>query len=104
MLVFSQVTAQLKLNKTIEDRKSGCGYTCAPRGVDRERCVMVVKTGCVIDGKICMSQRKIMKTVIAPEKKKHVFHYENIAYLDRLIDESQSYDNRTEDKTFDLLV
>ena len=34
MLVFSQVT----------DRKSGFGYTCAPRGVDRERCVMVVKT------------------------------------------------------------
>ena len=48
--------------------KSGCGYTCAARGVERERCVMVVKTGCVMDGKICMSQRKIMKTVIAPEK------------------------------------
>ena len=28
---------------------------------------MVVKTGCAIDGKICMSQRKIMKTVIASE-------------------------------------
>ena len=38
------------------------------------------------------------------KKKKHVFYYENIAYLNRLIDESQSYDNRTEDKTFDLLV
>ena len=31
---------------------------------------MVVKAGCVTDGKICMSQRKVMKTVIAPEKKK----------------------------------
>ena len=52
-----------------------------------------------------MSQRKIMKTVIAPEKK-HVFHHENIAYLGRFIDKSQSYDNRTENKTlnFDLLV
>ena len=29
---------------------------------------MVVKTGRVIDGKICMSQRMIMKTVIVPEK------------------------------------
>ena len=36
--------------------------------------------------------------------KKHVFHHENITYLNRLIDESQSYDNRTEDKTFDLFV
>ena len=35
---------------------------------------MVLKTGCVIDGKMCMSQRKIMKTVIALEKKTHVFH------------------------------
>ena len=41
---------------------------CAARGVDRECCAMVGKTGCVIDGNICMSQRKIMKTVIAPEK------------------------------------
>ena len=40
---------------------------------------MVVKTGCVIDGKVCMSQRKIMKTVIAV--KKNTFHHENIAYL-----------------------
>ena len=30
---------------------------------------MVVKTGCVIDEKICVSQRKIMKTVIALGKK-----------------------------------
>ena len=43
-------------------------------------CVMVLKTGCVVVGKICLSQRKIMKTLIALEKK-HVFHYENIAYL-----------------------
>ena len=28
---------------------------------------MVVKTGCVINGKICMSKRKIMKTVITVE-------------------------------------
>ena len=34
----------------------------------RARSVMVVKTGCVTEGKICMSQRKIMKTVIAPEE------------------------------------
>jgi len=33
-----------------------------------------LKIGCTIDG--CMSQRKIMKTVIALEKK-HVFHHEN---------------------------
>ena len=75
---------------------------CAAKGVDRQCFVMVAKTGCVTDGNICTSQRKIMKTVIAPEK--HVFHHENIAYLNRLIDESQSYDNSTEDKTFDLLV
>ena len=31
-------------------------------------CVGVLKTGCVVDGKICMSQRKIMKTLIALEK------------------------------------
>ena len=39
-------------------------------------------------------------------RKKHVFHHENIAYLGGFIDKSQSYDNRTEDKTlnFDLLV
>ena len=45
---------------------------------------MIVKTGCVIDEKICMSQRKMVKTVIALGKKKHVFHHENIAYLNRL--------------------
>ena len=50
------------------------------KDVDHERCVAVIKTGCVIDGKIDMSQRKIMKTVIALEKKKLVFHHENIAY------------------------
>ena len=44
-----------------------------------------------------------MKTVIAP-KKKHVFYQDNIAYLNRLIDENQSYDNRTEEKSFDLLA
>ena len=30
--------------------------------------------------------------------KKHVFRHENSAYLNRLIDESQSYDDRTEVK------
>jgi len=35
-------------------------------------------------------------------RKKHVFCRENIAYLNRLIDKTQNYDNRTEDKTFDL--
>ena len=40
---------------------------------------MVSKTGCAIDGEVCVSQRQIMKTVGAPVKK-HVFHYENIAY------------------------
>ena len=30
---------------------------------------MVLKTGCVIDAKICMSERKFMKTVIALEEK-----------------------------------
>ena len=62
---------------------------------------MVVKTACVMDGKICMTQIKIMKTVIARALKKHVFYHENIiAYLNRLIDKSQSYDNRTGDKAF----
>ena len=61
---------------------------------------MVVKTACVIDGKIRMTQIKTMKTVIARALKKHVFYHENIAYLNRLIDESQSYDNRTGDKAF----
>ena len=56
-------------NKTLEDRKSRCGYTAFPaKGVDHECCVVVAKTGCVIDGKICMSQRKIVKSVIAVEK------------------------------------
>ena len=43
---------------------------CAARGVDRDQecCVMVSKIGCVIDGKICMSQKKIMKTVTAAKK------------------------------------
>ena len=41
---------------------------------------MVLKTGCQIDGKICMSPRKMTKTVIGLEKKKHVFHHENNAY------------------------
>ena len=40
---------------------------------------MVLKIGCVIDGKMCMSQRKVMKTVITLEKK-NVFRHENIAY------------------------
>ena len=43
------------------------------RGVDHEHCVVVQKTGCVIDGKMCMSQRKIMKTVITLEKKNMYF-------------------------------
>jgi len=36
---------------------------------------VVLKTGC-IDAKICMSERKIMKIVIA--LKKHVFHHEKL--------------------------
>ena len=51
----------------IEDRKSGCGYTW----------VVVLKRGCVIDAKICMSQGKIRKTVIALEKK-HDFIMETL--------------------------
>ena len=60
----------------------GCGYTRAARGVDHERGVVILKTGCVIDGirKICISQRKIMKTVIVLEKKNQVFDHENVAY------------------------
>ena len=38
-------------------------------GVGQERCLVVLKAGCVIDGKICMSQRKIVKSEIAPGKK-----------------------------------
>lgn len=35
-----------------------------------------------MDGKIYMTQRKIMKTVVALQEKKqqHVFHHEDIAY------------------------
>ena len=60
----------------------GCGFTRVARGVDHERGVVILKTGCVIDGirKICMSQRKIMKTVIALGKKKQAFDHENVAY------------------------
>ena len=43
--------------------------------------------------------KKDHETVITPEKK-HVLYHESIAYLNRLIDESQSYDNHAEDKTF----
>ena len=69
-----------RINMTIKDRgKSGCGYTCAVKCVDHEHCVAVSKTGCAIDGEICVSQRQIMKTVGALVKK-HVFHYENIAH------------------------
>jgi len=49
------------------------------KGVDHERCEVVLKTGCVIDAKICMSQRTIMKTVVALEEKKRVVHHENDA-------------------------
>ena len=42
---------------------------CAAAGVDRECCVMVAKTGCEIDGKICMSLKKIMKTLTAAKQK-----------------------------------
>ena len=52
---------------------------CAANGVDHKCCVVVLKTGCVIGAKICISQRKVMKTVIALEKK-HVFHHENVDY------------------------
>ena len=65
---------------------------CAARGVDRECCVMVAKTRCVIDGKICMSRKKIMKTVTTA-KKNHAFYHDNIVYLNKLTD-----------KIFDLLV
>jgi len=62
---------------------------------------VVAKTRFEIDGMICMSQRKIVKTVITLGKKL-VFHH--FAHLYRLVDVSQSYDNRTENRTFDLLV
>ena len=39
---------------------------------------MVLKTRCVVEGKICVSERKIMKTVLPLEK--NIFHHENIAY------------------------
>ena len=77
-----------------------CGYTCAAKGVDHdhERCVVALKTGCVIDGKICMFQRKIMKTVIAL-KQKRVFHHENIAYQNqRMLRLSRGY------LTFELIL
>ena len=45
----------------------GCCHTSTAKGVDHERCLGVLKTGCLLDGKICLSQRK-MKTVIALEE------------------------------------
>jgi len=39
---------------------------------------MVLERGCVIDGKIWMSQRKVEKTGIALGEN-DAFHYENIA-------------------------
>ena len=42
-------------------------------GVNHECCVVALKVGCVIDGKICMSQRKIMKTVIIAVEKKNMY-------------------------------
>ena len=49
---------KISLNNTTKNRKSGCGYACAAKGVDHERYVVVLKTRCVIDAKICMSQKK----------------------------------------------
>ena len=46
----------------------GCGYTCAAKGVDHECRVVVLNTGRVIDAEVCMSRRKIVKSVIAVEK------------------------------------
>ena len=40
---------------------------CAAKGFNHERCVVVLKSGCVIDKKIYMSQKKFMKTVITLE-------------------------------------
>ena len=40
---------------------------------------MVLKTGCAIDGEICLSPGQIKKTV-GVLVKDHVFHHENIAY------------------------
>ena len=57
---------------------------CAAKGVDHERCEVVLKTECVMDTKIRRSQRKIVKTVIALEKKPHVFHHENVTYQKKL--------------------
>ena len=57
-----------------------------------------------IDGKICISQRKKGHKNYNCTGKNYVFHHGNIAYFSRRIGESQSYGNRTEDKTFDLLV
>ena len=51
----------------------------AAKGIDLERSVEVLNTGCVIYGKICISQGKIMKTVFALEEKRDG-HHENIAY------------------------
>ena len=56
------------MTRRSKDPKSGYRLTCAANGVDHKRCVLVLKTGCVTDAK-CMSQRKIMKTVIALKKK-----------------------------------
>ena len=55
----------------VDHRKSGFADTCAANSVDHEGCVVILKTASVKDGKTCISQRKIMKTLIA---------LENIAY------------------------
>ena len=70
---------KISLNKTTKNRKSGCGYPSAAKSVDHERYVVVLKTRCVIDAKICILKERSLKTVIALEK--NVFHHQNIAYL-----------------------
>ena len=43
----TNTNANPNVDKTIKDRKSGCDCTCAAKSVDYERCVVVLKTGCV---------------------------------------------------------
>ena len=64
---------QTRRSKIVSGPQPGCCHTCTAKGVDHERCPVVLKTGCILGGKMCLSRRK-MKTVIVLEEK-HVFHH-----------------------------
>ena len=49
LLLFKMVPRDCADKNKQGDHKSGSGYTCAAKGVNHEGCLVVLKTGCVID-------------------------------------------------------